>query len=1317
MAVSIPSSTLEQFTTFGDLLRFLRRRVGLTQSELATIVGYSHTQISRLEQNLRLPDIPTIHARFQSALGLEDEPKVVTRLVELAATVRREDAPARGICPYKGLSYFDETDADLFAGREALTAKLVERVLSLTSSTSPKEERFLAVVGASGSGKSSLVRAGLVAALRWDQASTDWHIQLLTPTAHPLESLATTLAQGTHSSMAIVRLADDLRWDQRGLHKFASENICLETGARLLLVVDQFEELFALCRFEEERAAFMRNLLTASSEPQGPVIVVITLRADFYASCANYPELRQALANSQEYIGAMSDEEIRRAIEEPAQRGRWELEPGLVDLLLHEVGHEPGALPLLSHALFETWQRRRGRMMTLSGYASSGGVRGAIAETAETVFADQLSHEQRAIARKIFLRLTELSDEGSTADTRRRASFDELILKPEEEVDTRAVLKALADARLITTNEDSAEVAHEALIREWPTLRCWLEINRAGLRLHRQMTETAQEWLEGGQTSDLLYRGARLAQAREWVATHQDELNELERQFLTASVEASEREAIEREEGRQRELMSAKALAEAERQSASRLRLRNRVITSMGSIALILAILVGTFGLQSRNEKRVAISRELAAAAINNLEIDPELSMLLALQALDTAYTGEAEDVLHRALQSSRVRITLPGQNSSFFHSVDFSPDGKAIAATSYDWEITVWDSTKEQQTFSMPGTIARFSPNGTRLVTGNGYGEVTIWDVVTWKKLWRIIDRHPEIWDAPDQRIIDANFSPDGKLVVTASGNRSFIVWDTETGKQLFFFQSSVDRNYASVQGVISNRATFSADGRLLITLDTTESGSYMKVWAVDHDWALLNEQPSHALMVISPDDRWLVSWEGRESINDHGIALFDISHETLESFQLSALKPFVISAAHDAPITNFAFSQDGSMLASLDADGMLKLWHLSTRGPQLQMSFSGGISGLGELDFSPDGTRLVTTSSGGTVRVWDITPEGILEWFTLTGQSEYIQHLALTKDGRYFATTSFDGTAKLWELISRKELLTISAHQGPLVDIAFSPDRTLLATAGEDNHVKIWQLDLAEGATSAALLYTLKGGGHSPTHTAIDFSPDGTKLAIGGLFGKAEIWDVKTGQMLISMHAHASGVHELAFSPDGNYLAIAGDSSNAVAKILDVTSGKTVSTFSGHDDPRYPIMGIAFSPNGKHVASGSSDGSLKIWEARTGRELLKLVAHSSVDAVDFSPDGKYLASVSLDGTVRKWDAASGEELVLYRGDGTPLFDVKITPDGKKIIASGAGSIIGYVFDLQETIRLARSRVSRWFTLDECHKYLHQEECPIPPG
>src|SRR5919109_3906351 len=788
MPTSIPVTTLEKFNTFGDLLRFLRRRAGITQIELATAVGYSDTQISRLEQNLRLPDIPTIEARFISALDLDDEPNAIARLLDLAAHVRREDAPGLGLCPYKGLNYFDEGDADLFVGREALTTRLIERVFSLDSSI----PRFFAIVGASGSGKSSLVRAGLVSALRWNQAATDWHIHVLTPTAHPLESLAARLTQGTNSVVATATLMDDLSQEPRSLQIFAKRKLGSSNGSRLLLVIDQFEELFALCRSEEEKTAFISNLLTAASEANGPVILLIALRADFYAHCANYIQLREALAKNQEYIGAMSEEELRRAIEEPARRGRWEFEPGLVDLLLHDIGHEPGALPLLSHALLETWQRRRGRTMTLSGYAASGGVRGAIAETAETVFSDQFTQEQRAIARRIFLRLTELGDETGAGDTRRRATFNELILKPEEATTTRAVLKALADARLITTSENAAEVAHEALIREWPTLHGWLEENREGLRLHRQLTEAAQEWLRMERESDVLFRGARLAQTHEWAAAHQEEMNALEHEFLLASIEASEHEAAEREAQRQRELESARKLAESERQRAEaerrqveqqihtskQLRKRAIYLSAVLALAIIAALAAGLFGYRANISLTHSEAERLAAEA-NNLMLthrDTNLIALLTIRSLNMHYTPTGDAILADVTTLELPPRELQGHTADVW-GADFSPDGKVLATGSSDKTIRLWDIATGETIQVISGGAnsveeLAFSPDGKTIVAA-GYTDKTahLLDVASGQPV-KLLSGHTAA-------VVDVAFSPDGKYIITAGVDSTARIWN----------------------------------------------------------------------------------------------------------------------------------------------------------------------------------------------------------------------------------------------------------------------------------------------------------------------------------------------------------------------------------------------------------------------------------------------------------------------------------------------------------------------------------------------------------
>ena len=462
--------------------------------------------------------------------------------------------------PFKGLQFFDEADADLFFGREELIAQLLVS-LGFSQAGLTNGNNLLFIVGASGSGKSSLARAGLVPAIRKSIAAPgepgsdrkiDWAITVITPTSHPLEALATSLTNEVESVTAAATLMDDMASDPRSLRLYLHKK-----HIPLFLIIDQMEELFTACREEGERRAFLDNLLNAAED--GLCKIVLTLRADFYTQCARYENLRTALADSQVYIGPMSATELRRAIEEPAKDKGYTFEAGLVDLILRETSHEPGSLPLLSHALLETWKRRQVRTLTLAGYAETGGVQGAISHTAESLYT-RLTPQQQKIARNIFLRLTELGE--GVQDTRRRATPEELVLRTEDCASVEEVLNLLAKARLVTLSEGSVEVAHEALIREWPTLRAWLSEDRESLRLHRHLTESALSWEELDREPGELYRGARLAQAIEWYAGHPGALNELEADFLAASQAQSEQEIIEREIARQREIETAQRFAE-----------------------------------------------------------------------------------------------------------------------------------------------------------------------------------------------------------------------------------------------------------------------------------------------------------------------------------------------------------------------------------------------------------------------------------------------------------------------------------------------------------------------------------------------------------------------------------------------------------------------------------------------------------------------------------------------------------------------------------------------------------------------------------
>ncbi len=1280
MSPSIPSSTLEKFTTFGDFLRFLRRRAGITQMELAIAVGYSDAQISRLEQNLRLPDLPTIEARFVPALGLEDEPKAIARLLDLAANVRREDAPGLGLCPYKGLNYFDEVDADLFVGREALTAKLTERILALTSGGRASEARFLAVVGASGSGKSSLVRAGLVPSLRWNKASADWDIHVLTPAAHPLESLAMSLSQENGSVAAAATLMDDLVREPRSLHLFARRQVTARGSSRLLLVVDQFEEIFALCRSEEGRTSFVGNLLNAASETGGPVAVIITLRADFYAHCAGYVQLREALARQQEYIGAMSHEELRRAIEEPARRGRWELEPGLVELLLHDVGHEPGALPLLSHALMETWQRRRGRTMTLSGYTSSGGVRGAIAETAEAVFTDQFTQEQRNIARRIFLRLTELGDETAAGDSRRRATFNELILKPEERDITQNVLKALADARLIITSQDSAEVAHEALIREWPTLRGWLEDNREGLRLHRHLTEAAQEWARLNRVPDVLYRGARLAQASEWASSHQEEMNALEWEFIQASQEFAECETSEREAQRQRELETAQRLAEAERRraeeqahAAGQLRRRSIYLAGAFVIAIALALAAGFLWRQAQTASRLATSRELAAAAISNLDIDPERSVLLALESLKKTYTLEAEDALHQSVMASRVRLTIPSHKPGASANVAFSPDGKYLAAASSDEMVNIWDSTTGQLRFSLTGHSATYSPDGNRLATAISDGTVKLWDAATGEEL-------------PMAGRIDAGegvaFSPDGTRLATVTSGNLPRIWEVRSGKELTSFPGHTD--YVS-------HVFFSPDGTRLLT--TSDDGT-ARVW---------NAGTGEELLKLSDHPGWV--WTAAYSPDGSRIATVS-GNEGMIWDAASGEKLFIL-VGHLNTIYAVAFSPDGTRLATGSLDRKVKVWS-TTSGKEL-FTLSGHMGAVSGLAFSPDGNRLASGSDDGTLRVWDLTPAR--ETLALTPSEGSLNQIVFSPDGARLAGI-VGGDMKIWDALSGKALQTLSKPGHRVSALAFGPDGRHLATASEPANVAVWD------ALESQELYTWPA--HTGQVNALAFSPDGRRLATASDDYKIKIWDISTtantdppAERPAFTFDLLAEVKSIAFSPDGAKLAAG--TYNGTIKILDLDSRKESASLHGHAES---ITSLAFSTNGERLATASLDGTAKVWSATTGEELLTLSGHTdAVTGVTFSPDGTRIATASRDGAAKLWDADTGQELLTFFGNGTRLNQVAFSPDGARLATSGDAGAHIYLLRIEDLVAMAQSRVTRSLTQEECQKYLHSvsQACARP--
>jgi WD40 repeat protein/transcriptional regulator with XRE-family HTH domain len=1329
MPASIPPMTLENFTTFGDLLRYLRRRAGLTQLELSFRVGYSDTQISRLEQNLRLPDLPTIEDRFVTALGIKNEPEVIARLLDLAAKVRREDAPVFGLCPYKGLTYFEEVDADLFVGREALTAKLAERVISLSAGENAVNERFLAIVGASGSGKSSLVRAGLVPALRWDKRSANWPIHVLTPTAHPLESLAASLTQEADSVNATLALMDDLTRDQRALSVYINRMFTTTGALHLLLFIDQFEELFALCRSEEERLAFIDSLLFSSAKEDGHAIVVISLRADFYAPCAGYPQLRQALARSQEYIGVMNDEELRRVIEEPARRGRWEVEPGLTDLILHDVGHEPGALPLLSHALYETWQRRHGRTMTFSGYSSSGGVRGAIAETAEAVFVDQFTHEQQAIARRIFLRLTELGSETAASDTRREVKFSELILNPEDAGATQAVLKALADARLITTSQDSAQVAHEALIREWPTLRGWLEENRDGLRLHRHLTDASQEWVASKREPDLLYRGVRLAQVQEYAVSHRNDMNIQEVEFLEASITLSEKEAAEHEAQNRREMEAAQQLANsehlraesekhrAEDESRAAKRLRQRAIyLSIALIAAFALLLISIFFSQQASRNAILAGGNLttAQAASTHAIAQQVIAQSASTQAMNEANTRATAEA--NAVSESNTRATAQVQanaESAINHSLALAQaaqkanqDGQGDLAIALALEAVKGDQPPVEAVQALRQVA--LSP-GIRLMLNGHHMEVKATAI------------------SPDDRL---SFSGSCAIAddkgICKSGD--LILWSLETGKEL--------KHWMAHSGWV-NAVAFSRDGGELIS--GGEDGSLI-VWDTDTGneiRQLVGHTGSITSLAVDMNSGALLSGS-----MDGSLILWDLQTGGI-------LQRF---AGHNSPITAVTISTGKPLIASGYADGVVILWDLNSA--EMIKEIDGSGFGIAAVKINQDGSWILSTSGfdlrmidaqtglvtrtqswGGMPGFMALSPDEntvyidrtILTQFDLKswreqqvlfGSSEAVTTLAVSKNKPLGLVGYSNGTLRLWDLVEQLDYQSFDTGMQPDSIAASSDGKYLIIGdmfAGDPNLV-LW--DIAEsrvvrayqgfdGVTSPGSVaispdgqYVAAGGGYlnkpvynlmvwklvsGEVHCRLDvknaiprsitFSPDSYWLLSGtqgdtnnGEVNDLVLWDIRTCQFIRRFNMNGvEDVTGIAFSSDGRW-AITGSAFSTPNRVIlwDVSTGEEIRRYELPETGFRPIFDVAFGPDDKTILGADMD-SLCLWDLETEDIIRRYTGLSSVIwSYDISSDGKYILAGSDNNEMILWDYNTGQELFNLTAHKQPVYSVAFSPDSK---------------------------------------------------
>ncbi|HET7928008.1 MAG TPA: BTAD domain-containing putative transcriptional regulator, partial [Actinomycetota bacterium] len=981
--------------------------------------------------------------------------------------------------PYKGLRAFLEADSADFFGRELVTRRLVERIAETGAA------RFLCVVGPSGSGKSSVVRAGLIPAIRRGAipGSDRWYVADLLPGAHPMRELERALlAVGVDPPPSLL---DDLERDELGLTR-AVDRLLPDPDAELLIVLDQLEELFTMVDSEAERVHVLESLRVAASDPTSRVRVVATLRADLFDQPLSVRGFGDLLAARNEAITPMSPEELERAIVGPAERVGLDVEPGLVAAMVADVIDRPGALPLLQYALTELADREDVSSLTLNAYRRIGGVSGALARRAEHLY-DALDAEGRIACRQLFLRLITLGE--GTDDTRRRMRRSDL--ETTDSAPTGAVIEAFGRHRLLSfdrdpvTREPTVEIAHEALLRAWTRLRGWVEEARDDLRTRDALAASAAEWELAGRDESFLLRGARLESVDAWSVTTSVALTPTQEQYLAASVHRREEEAAAETARRTRE----HAL---ERRSLRRARALVAVLTVAAVVASTLTLIAVGQRREASEQSLVATARELAAAAVANLGVDPERSILLALKAVETtrARDGtvlpEAEEALHRAVGASRVVLSHPGAGDI----LDWSPDD-SLFVTEGQEETGIIDIRNARSGESViPPFRAHesdvngvvFSADGSKLATTGDDGDVRVWDTATGEELWG--------YDGPQDTVWNPSFSPDGSLLAAPFESEDAVrIWELATGRLVHEIEG----------GDIGFATAFSPDGKQM-AFATWDDGAVVVDLRTEKEVLHLSSGEKVGAVAWSPDGSMIATAGG-----DGAVRISDAASGATNGRLYG----------HREEIVHVDWSPDSSRLITGSSDGTAKLWEINPDGGRELLSLPAQTKTTWVWPaFSSDGTRVMTGAGPtGLVRIWDVGPSGDAEWANL--EAAFYPDAAFTSDGTGVVIGNGDGTATIWD-----------ARDGQEVEALGPPPE--------------YHDPLAEPYLSNPVV-------------AVDVSSDGL-VAAADLDGEVTVWDESTGdERFVLPIAPRPGVSDLVWSRDGGILAIA--SWNGVTTLVDRT------------------------------------------------------------------------------------------------------------------------------------------------------------------
>ena len=1109
-----------------------------------------------------------------------------------------------GVCPYKGLESFDfnSEDPQYFYGRTALTDELLERV---------RCSNFLAVVGSSGSGKSSLVKAGLLYQLQLGRrlgGSENWRIAIFRPGERPFSNLAQVFTTDGISLLA------------KGAQGLV-ELINKVKESRLVLVVDQFEEIFTLTQDEKERERFFQCLLGGLELTKDKLCLILTMRADFFGKCGEreYSGLAQKIKDNFVPVTSMTPEELTEAITEPAQKVGLEVERELVQMMLDDI-QTPGCLPLLQYTLTELWNNRQVNRLTLAEYTKLGRMNGSLRRRADEVYGELTPSEQR-LAKQVFLNLTQLGE--GTEDTKRQVLKEDLVHEQQSAQLVDLLLQKLIAARLVITSQlqgrgsegqetvTAVEVAHEALIRNWPQLQSWISENREAIRVERKIEAGAEEWSRSARTESYLLTGSRLLEAENYLQDYRELglLSSLGQEFIARSRQ------------RQRRNHLVKLITGA-------------VFVGVLAIATMVSTCFAIVAKRAQQEAERATLIEKARRADSLLATKPVegLTLAIVLAAESEKRFGkilpEVHNSLFAAVQVIREKDRFMGYETGVL-SVAMAPTGDYLVSGGRDGTIRLWDLAGKQLNQPWVGgeegiSAVAIAPEGDYIASGGEDNKVRLWDLQGNSK---VLGEH-------EDEVLAVAFSPDGRYLVSSSKDKTIRLWTREGNPVGKPFTGHTD--YVSA-------VTFTPDGQSII------SGSWdntIRLWNLQGNQRgkILEGHDGFILAIaVSPDGEYIVSGSG-----DKTLRLWDRSGKAVG-------KPF---QGHEASVSTVAFSRDGKHIFSASLDRTVRWWDLD--GDQIGRPLVGHEGWITGIAVTPS-NEIISASDDSTLRLWKL--DGYFVGPSFVGHQGPVRGVAISPDGEYIVSGSKDKTLRLWDKNGQAIGKPFVGHQRAVTAVAISPDGEYIVSASEDRTLRLW--DKNGQAIGNPFL------GHQRAVYAVAFSPDGEYIVSGSEDMTLRLWD-KNGQAIGNpFMGHRRAVYAVAFSPDGEYI-VSGSRDNTL-RLWDKDGQAIGNPFLGH---QRAVTAVAFSPDGEYIVSGSADNTLLLWTREGNQASHPFTGHKDlVSQVAFGQleEWMYIVSGSWDKTVQLWTLDGQPIGKPFARHEKAINVIAVSADGKYII-SGSG-------------------------------------------